>query len=950
MKKYNKYVPFALSINDLISWLSIILVFVISFFNVVGWVFNISLLKGFLPYGTAMRLITALCFIVSGQALIFLKSKKTGRWSLLIPKLSGTIVALIGLLTMLVYFIHMKTGRESAICNLPVLHVFLGKDTRMALITAFLFLFTGVVLVILTINSHRAVGLAHALILPVLITSYIIPVSYILGVHFMSSFLNLPVAVNTGITFCILCMGIFFVYPDSWFMKVFRSNHAGGIMARRLLPGIVVTPLIIGWLRVYGERAGVFGSEVGIVFVAVTYTFCFLGLVWWTAKSVNKIDKAQRSLDASLRISEERYRNLFEYSALPVWEVDFSEIRMYFDILLNSGIYDFRAYFESHSEEVKFLISHVKIIDINLKSVDFFEAKHKQEVISTFFSLFNEDSISIFKEEIIALAEGKYRFESEMPIQTFAGNIKHLIFHLSVMPEYENSLAKVLITFNDITERKLMEEEIKNSKDEWVKTFDLIPDLIAILDDKHRIIKANKAMAEKLNTTSDKVTGLHCYNCIHGADAPPSFCPHSMMLLDNKQHLTEVYEIRLGGDFLVSVTPILDEKGNFKGGVHVARDITERKKAERELRESEKKLKLAIENGNIGIWEWNITSGQMLWNDRMEQMFGLKKETFGKTFEEFEKFIHEEDVPHLKKAMKKAIEEELPFETVFRIKSSSGESKFINAKGIVEKDNNRKTTGMIGVCFDITEMKKGAELALFNVNEELLRSNKDLQQFAYVASHDLQEPLRMISSFTQLLAQRYKDKLDKDANEFIDFTIDGAKRMQNLINDLLTYSRIQTKGKEFVNVNMNELLKEVIRNLSIRINALEAIVTCDELPTLAIDEGQMAQVLQNLITNALKFSKHKPEIHISKKEENNHYVFSVKDNGIGIEKQYFERIFQIFQRLVPKEEYEGTGIGLSICKRIVERHGGKIWVESEFGKGSTFYFTIIKDKDSVRFL
>jgi light-regulated signal transduction histidine kinase (bacteriophytochrome) len=271
-----------------------------------------------------------------------------------------------------------------------------------------------------------------------------------------------------------------------------------------------------------------------------------------------------------------------------------------------------------------------------------------------------------------------------------------------------------------------------------------------------------------------------------------------------------------------------------------------------------------------------------------------------------------------------------------------GIRNYISTKALVGKDNNNKPVKMTGVSYDITEMRKGAEQTLFRLNEELLRSNKELEQFAYIASHDLQEPLRMVSSFTQLLSRRYKDKLDNDAKEFIQFAVDGAKRMQGLINDLLEYSRVETKGKKFSVASMHDILGKTISNLNLIIREKKAIITNDDLPELSVDEGQMIQLLQNLIENSLKFCNSTPKIHISSKEEEDHFLISVKDNGIGIESAYFDRIFMIFQQLQPKEQYGGTGIGLAICKRIVERHGGRIWVESTPGKGATFYFTISK--------
>jgi signal transduction histidine kinase len=240
---------------------------------------------------------------------------------------------------------------------------------------------------------------------------------------------------------------------------------------------------------------------------------------------------------------------------------------------------------------------------------------------------------------------------------------------------------------------------------------------------------------------------------------------------------------------------------------------------------------------------------------------------------------------------------------------------------------------------EITERKKA--------EEELKRSNAELERFAYVASHDLQEPLRMVSSYVQLLEKRYKDKLDADAHDFINFTVDGALRMKNLINDLLDYSRVDSRAKPFQPVNLEDAFNIAVNNLSVAIAESGAEITHDPLPTVMADEGQIIRVFQNLLSNAVKFrSDQSPHIHVSARQAAEEWIFSVADNGIGIESQYFERIFQIFQRLHGRE-YPGTGAGLSIAKRIIERHEGRIWVESQPGTGSTFYFTLpLKEKNN----
>jgi signal transduction histidine kinase len=225
----------------------------------------------------------------------------------------------------------------------------------------------------------------------------------------------------------------------------------------------------------------------------------------------------------------------------------------------------------------------------------------------------------------------------------------------------------------------------------------------------------------------------------------------------------------------------------------------------------------------------------------------------------------------------------------------------------------------------------------------LERSNKELEQFAYVASHDLQEPLRMVSSYTQLLAQRYEGQLDDKAKKFIGYAVDGAVRMQRLINDLLAYSRVSTQGETLEMVDSHAVLGEALRNLAAAIKENLALVINDDLPTVRADATQLSQLFQNLIGNAIKFrSADLPRIHVSACDLGRDWRFSVEDNGIGIDTQYAEKVFVIFQRLHTRLEYPGTGIGLAVCKRIVERHGGRIWFESEPGKGSTFYFTLPK--------
>ncbi len=288
----------------------------------------------------------------------------------------------------------------------------------------------------------------------------------------------------------------------------------------------------------------------------------------------------------------------------------------------------------------------------------------------------------------------------------------------------------------------------------------------------------------------------------------------------------------------------------------------------------------------------------------------------------------------------------------------SGENLYAQLESEATQDENGKLNGLRIIVTDITERKRLEEelrkshdeldlrvqertRELQRSNAALERSNADLQQFAYVASHDLQEPLRTVTTALQMFEKRHRGQFGKHSDQLIDYAVDGAKRMKALIQDLLAYSRVTSHGQSFKAVDMNKILDQSIKNCGSLINEKGTSITYDEMPTVTGDPTLLTQLLQNLIGNAVKFSHEQGgKVHVSAQQNGNDWVFSVEDNGIGIEEKYFEKIFVIFHQLSKKGPFDGTGIGLAIVKKIVERHGGRVWVESEVGKGSTFYFAI----------
>ena len=389
------------------------------------------------------------------------------------------------------------------------------------------------------------------------------------------------------------------------------------------------------------------------------------------------------------------------------------------------------------------------------------------------------------------------------------------------------------------------------------------------------------------------------------------------------------------------VNETLDNEGKPEYYYSFITDITERKQIEATLKKSERSLIDAQHVAHMGSWEWNIKTDDVSWSNELYSIYGVDSNTYKPTLSSFTDFVYPDDAKYVNQHMDQLLSEGKSSSFDFRIILNDGSTRVLNTLAeVAELDKNGNPSIIMGINQDITE-RKAIELELNENIKKLAQSNRELEQFAYITSHDLREPLRMITSFLQLLERRYKDQLDQDANEYIMFAVDGAKRLDAMTNDLLQYSRITSQKQKNSPVNFEHVLEEALLNLKVQIEETNSYITHDPLPTINGDEQLKVQLFQNIIGNAIKYHGEKtPKIHISATKEKNQYLFSIKDNGIGMSPDHLERIFTIFKRLHTHQEYEGTGIGLAIAQKIVHQQGGQIWVESELGKGSTFYFTI----------
>ena len=380
------------------------------------------------------------------------------------------------------------------------------------------------------------------------------------------------------------------------------------------------------------------------------------------------------------------------------------------------------------------------------------------------------------------------------------------------------------------------------------------------------------------------------------------------------------------------------------------KDITERKLADEKVRAANQRYEMVARATNDAIYEWDISADTIYWNEGYEILFGHKKTGAIMPASSWIENLHPDEKDKLLEEVEEVFKNKLPSLTrELQFRCANGSYKIVFDKLVIQYDTNDQPARIFGAMQDITNCKQN-ETAILELNkqlskraEELIVSNTELERFAYVASHDLQEPLRMVSSFLQLLEKKYKSRLDETAEQYIAYAVDGAERMKRLILDLLEYSRAGTNKELLIDTDMGAVVTEVLETFSNKLGNTGAVTKIHLMPVIKASKTQMTQLLQNLVSNSLKYNiSFAPEIEIGCEDKGDTWQFFVKDNGIGIEKKFFDKVFIIFQRLHNKNRFSGTGIGLAVCKKIIERHGGAIWIESAAGEGATFFFTIKK--------
>ncbi len=558
------------------------------------------------------------------------------------------------------------------------------------------------------------------------------------------------------------------------------------------------------------------------------------------------------------------------------------------------------------------------------------------------YQVIHPDDKKIIDGESISLNNG-IQINSTYRIIHKGGSTRWI--EVKAIPVLKNgNLIKVDGVVNDITERKVAEILLMESEVKYRSFYEFNMDGILLSDPGNAILEANPAACKLFNATEQEICALSVSQILNFGG------PQLKIMLEERNRtgkFTGELNIVLRDGTPISIdlsSGLFKDANNTERSFIIVKNITERKRAEAMLRESEEKYRMIVETAQEGIWMMDEHYHTIFVNKKMCELSGYTEdEMLGKHITYF--LEHEESklvAPSMKR-WRIGISENFDLPII----TKSGNHIWTNISTSAILNNEGKFIGELAMVTDINKRKldeeriKKSEAILDLKNKELKRKNTELEQFAYVASHDLQEPLRTSDSFVKLLQKLYEGRLDERADKYLNFIVDSSQRMQTLVKDLLDYSRIGAMH-ELAQVDCNKIMKDVIADLDKAITESTAIIIVHDLPVISGYSTEIKQLFQNLLINAIKFRKQGavPQIEVMAKLTNENWIFSISDNGIGIEKSYNERIFIIFQRLHNRSEYQGSGIGLSHCKKIVELHHGKIWVDSLVGIGSTFYFSI----------
>lgn len=565
--------------------------------------------------------------------------------------------------------------------------------------------------------------------------------------------------------------------------------------------------------------------------------------------------------------------------------------------------------------------------------------------VETAINFYREDFREVMLESIRQCITTGKSFSVEAVIITFS-NKERWVKAIGQAEMLDGKCIRVFGSFQDIDEKRETEEKLVKSFEEKSNILESIGDAFFALDKNWVVTYWNKEAEKILGRRREEVLNISLWESYSDAIDTDFFRQYHIAMETGETVSFEAYYPTINKWFEVSAYP-------SKEGLSVYfKDVTLRKEADIRLLEANERFEMVTQATNDAIWDWDIKKGTFFRSHGIENFFGEESTKSLSTHSFWKDNFYPDDLPLIQQSLDEAIHNPSVFrwEMEYRILNKDKKIGYVVDKGLIIRDTKGKAIRMVGAMTDISERKlyeaESLELneSLKRHTEKLEKTNEQLEQFAFIASHDLQEPLRMVTNFLEQLRRKYENQLDDKAKQYIFYATDGAKRMRQIILDLLEYSRVGKIDENLEYVDLNEILSDYKLLRSKIISEKHAVIRSNSLPEILVYRVPLIQTLHSLLDNAIKYSRkgQSPKIEITALAKDGKWIISIADNGIGIEKEYFDKIFVIFQRLHNREEYEGTGIGLSLSKKHVESWGGNIWIESKIGFGTTIYFSIPK--------
>lgn len=695
----------------------------------------------------------------------------------------------------------------------------------------------------------------------------------------------------------------------------YRRHHTEGLR-RYLETGVGKAVNVLLELKAIRRNGEEFPIELTILPIKQGAEVFFCAFI----RDITERKKAEKSI----RQSNQRFEKVTEAANVAIWDWDFETGKLW-------------------ANEIHQHLYGLTLADL-VPTIEIWKERIHPEDRDTIVALQNKK-----------LDSDKNIFISEYRFRDGNNEYRNIYDRCYITRNKEGNPVSMVGSMMDITELKKAEQSLAERERHLYTILQTEPECIKLLGAHGELLDMNPAGLAMLEADSlEQVLG-HPFQELITPKYKVAFTQLTKEVFKGNSGKLEyeVIGLKKAHRFLEThAVPLKNAEGKIISLLGVTRDITERKKADEIIRQSNERFEKVTEATNDAIWDWDIVNDNLYRGNGFNTLFGYEVNKILQAEDFWLDKFHSEDLPLIKESLQKVIEDPnaTHWQQEYRIIKNTGTIATVIDRGIIIRSLTGKAIRMVGAMTDIT-YRKEYEDSLKRLNEtleqhaeELAVSNKELEQFAYVASHDLQEPLRMVTSFLTLLEKKYEAVLDDKGKKYIDFAVDGAKRMRQIILDLLDYSRAGRSMDDMENIDLNEVIEEIQILFRNDIEDKKAAITFNELPVLFGYSSPLRQVFRNLVGNALKYSRDDTpaRIIITSNESNQHWQFSIADNGIGINEEYFEKIFVIFQRLHNKDEYSGTGMGLAVCKKIIENLGGKIWLTSVPEKGTTFYFTIPK--------